>query len=169
MKLRNIRMGICLFVVVIAFLLSAGCIFQPSGNTAPVQQPVATQSPAATMSTTANAVPPTTVAVNGTPDPWANFVSPTETPTTNVTETAISETPTPGSTTMPTLSSVTEQATQTGGTIPELIAPTPVPTIPFVNDTCSNIGGNDCLGTETCSGAYIRTRDVPKCCAGVCQ
>jgi hypothetical protein len=148
-------MGICVLVL-IAFLWSAGCTSQPAGNT-PAQQPVATQSPAAIVSTALNTNPSQTVAVKGTPDPWANFVAPSESPGTNNTEPAVSET----------------QPVETTATpveiITEIVTPTPVPTTPSVNDTCSNIGGNVCLTSETCSGAYIRTTDEPQCCAGVCQ
>jgi hypothetical protein len=155
MKHVNIQMGICVLVL-IALLWSAGCTSQPAGNT-PAQQPAATQSPAATVSTSSNTNPSQAVVVNGTPDPWANFVAPTESTGANVTQAAVSETRTPEMPATPVV------------IVTEIVTPTPVPTTPSVNDTCSNIGGNSCLPNETCSGAYIRTTDNPKCCAGVCQ
>ena len=150
----NIRMGIFV-IVLIVFVLSAGCIFQPAGNS-PAQQP-GTQTQAAAVSTAPDANPTQAVAANATPDPWAKFVAPTEVPGSNATEPAVSETQTPETPATPAV------------IVTEVTTPTPVPTTPSVNDTCSNIGGNSCLSNETCSGAYIRTTDEPKCCAGVCQ
>jgi hypothetical protein len=152
MKFKTIHIGICALVL-IAFLCCAGCTSQPAGNT-PVQQPAATQSQAAAVPTAANANPQQTAGANVTPDPWAHFVAP---PDANASQGVVTGIQTTVTTALPV------------ETITEIVTPTPVPTAPSVNDTCSNIGGNLCQANEVCSGAFIRTTDVPNCCAGVCQ
>jgi len=163
MKPKIIPIGICV-IVLIALVFSAGCTSSPAENT-PVQtnSPTATVEttiPAATMTPIGSAVPTSAVIPSGTTSPLVNFKEPTTAAGAVITgEPTVMETePLPPVITGTPFVEVTLTET-----------PTPVPTIPSVANTCSNIGGNACLANETCSGAYIRTTDEPQCCAGICE
>jgi hypothetical protein len=167
MKLKTIHTGICA-IVLIALLFSAGCSNTSGGDTA---TPTSGATPAATtMKTTAKvtaavtAAPASGTATSGaaaaaTTNPWANFVEPTTLPGQVVTEE--SEAVTEALTPEPTLTPFVE--------VTYTEPPTPIPTMPYVADTCANIGGNVCMANETCSGAFIKTKDEALCCAGICE
>ena len=163
MKTKTIALGICI-IVLIALAFSAGCSSPPEQNTpAPATSPAAavkTAAPAAAGTQAAGTVPASAAVSSATTTPWVNFKEPT---------TAAEATPTGEPTVMET-EAQTPVVTETPFIEVTLTEPpTPVPTTPYVSDTCSHIGGNICMANETCSGAYIRTTDVQNCCAGVCQ
>jgi hypothetical protein len=163
MKPKTLSLGICI-IVLIALVFITGCTF-PSAQNTPAQTgspaaTVVTTAPAATVTPAGSAVPTSAVVSSATTNPWVNFKEPTTAAgavTTGEPTVIETEAPTPLITETPFVEvTLTEP-------------PTPVPTTPSVNDTCSNIGGNICMANQTCSGAYIKTTDEPKCCAGVCQ
>jgi hypothetical protein len=163
MKPKTLSLGICI-IVLIALAFIAGCT-SPSTQNTPAQAgtpaaTVVTTVPAAMVTPAGSAVPASAVNPSATTDVWVNFKEPTTAAgavTTGEPTVMGTEVPTPVITETPFVEvTLTEP-------------PTPVPTTPSVNDTCSNIGGNICQANQTCSGAYIKTTDEPKCCAGVCQ
>jgi hypothetical protein len=173
MKPTIVTTTICALVL-IAFLLCAGCSILSegdSGTTTSSATPVVTTqattakvtTPATTRITTrVTAAPESTVVAGETTDPWANFVEPTETEEEQVTEEPTVEE------TEPEEEVVTEEPTAEAEEI-ETEIPTTEPTIPYVADTCGNIGGNICSSDEVCSGAFIKTTDEAQCCAGICE
>ena len=156
--------GTCVLII-IAFVLFAGCTFLNPGN-APVQS---SSTPGVT--STSPVVQETTPAVAGvtTASPVVQETTPAAagvTPTSTVAQT---------STTV--VAGVTTTAPVVQGTTPAvagvpittaistLAQPTPEVVIP---QTCAVIGGVICLADETCSGSMVNTTDSSMCCAGTC-
>jgi len=168
MNLKTVHICITA-IILIALLCSAGCAFPfggdtaaPDGNATPA---VTTKMSTVTATATVSGVPVSTIGASGTFDPWENFVEPTNTPIEGITE---------GLTVKPTAvetddSIVEVTATTTVDLVTLTEVPTPAPTVASVAYTCSYIGGNVCVGTEKCTGAFIKTTDEAQCCAGICQ
>ena len=164
MKRMYIGTGTCVLII-IAFVLIAGCAFLNPGNT-PAQPATSGVTPIPTASleaaqTISGVAPIPTASLEAAQT--TSGVTPTSTSTQEATQTTSGVTPIPTS---------TQEAAQTtqGGVG---VAVTPVITaqqtpVAAVADTCANIGGHPCLADETCSGSLISTTDSSRCCAGTC-
>ena len=140
--------GTCILIV-IAFVLIAGCAFLNPGNT-PAQSATQGSTPTLTVVPTAT--------LEATP------AAPGETPVPTATLEA-AQTTQAGETAVPTATLV--GAAQTTGAVVSVI-PTQQTAVASVADTCADTGGHICLADETCSGDLISTTDSSKCCAGTC-
>ena len=145
MKRMYIGTGTCVLIV-IAFVLIAGCAFLNPGNT-PAQPATqgATPIPTATLEAT----------------PAAPGETPVPTATLEAAQTSAGETAVP---------TATLEAAQTIQAVAVVsVIPTQQQTaVASVADTCADTGGHICLADETCSGSLLNTTDSSMCCAGTC-